>query len=504
MSYVNIEIYAGDFEYRLIADTAKNGTHTIKLPKPLTGFSDDAEISFVVADGSISVADSDINFRIGTEFTPPCYLEIEAGTAQSLIRVVLTDCKDGAQIYDIRETDNITVGVSLKETIAYTLEGRASINDNVYYTIKKNGSDAFIEPSSPLPIIFLNSKLIKTAAPLKYGAHISVLGLSVIYLGDSIAVYNPCGLVTTRLPAADDSALPEAAPREEIVFKRVARIYSGVRKKKFTVEQPESPAAEEKLPAALVIGPSITMGISMLASVGMSIMNSGNNTASIIMAASMLAGTALWPNLMRAYTKKAKIAKESERQRRYTAYLNGIESELEENAVKNLNALQFAAASAGDITGWIENKMLRRIWERSVSDDDFLKVRIGTGKIANPSEIGFPHTTYLNKDDILLQKSEEIRKKYKYLSGAPVTIDMKQTNSVGIIGMNVLVRFTAINIALQLAALHDSSELKMAFFYSGAHSKDFEWIKKLPHCWNEYMTFRYIAESQSESAVVVR
>jgi S-DNA-T family DNA segregation ATPase FtsK/SpoIIIE len=44
----------------------------------------------------------------------------------------------------------------------------------------------------------------------------------------------------------------------------------------------------------------------------------------------------------------------------------------------------------------------------------------------------------------------------------------------------------------------------MAFFLNGAASQDFEWIKKLPHCFNEDMTFRFVAETPNESSVVVR
>ncbi|MDF2859227.1 MAG: hypothetical protein K0Q87_5078, partial [Neobacillus sp.] len=62
----------------------------------------------------------------------------------------------------------------------------------------------------------------------------------------------------------------------------------------------------------------------------------------------------------------------------------------------------------------------------------------------------------------------------------------------------------AINMAFQLASLHDSSDLKMVFIYNEKTKKSFEWVKKLPHIWNNDMDFRFIAKDKDEVQTLFR
>jgi S-DNA-T family DNA segregation ATPase FtsK/SpoIIIE len=248
----------------------------------------------------------------------------------------------------------------------------------------------------------------------------------------------------------------------------------------------------------------VTMAVSTAASLSISVASSGANISSMAMAGSMLAGMLVWPAVSRKYEKSAEKRNEMLRTQKYENYLTYTEEKIAANIKDNLVVLNSSRASSMNVIDWIDNSALRRIWERSHYDSDFLSLRLGVGQIQNPSAIEAPKPNYLNTGDPLMEKADAIQEKYKSIDGAPFSLDLKKSNSVGIIGMKALSRALAVNMAVQLAALHDSAELKLAFVVDGTAKSDFDWVKKLPHTWNDDMNFRYIAQTKIEVGALFR
>lgn len=78
---------------------------------------------------------------------------------------------------------------------------------------------------------------------------------------------------------------------------------------------PPSPFTVDKTPAILTLGPSLTMSMVMLASLGVSVTNaiSGGELSTIVasgmMAVGMLLGSLMWPSLLRSYQKDEPLQK---------------------------------------------------------------------------------------------------------------------------------------------------------------------------------------------------
>ncbi|MDR1640829.1 MAG: type VII secretion protein EssC [Clostridiales bacterium] len=491
MGFIKACVASGGLLESVIVDTSRFGTISL----PLTGTNETLRLD--VGARGVEIASGEANYRIGSSFSPGACVEARIGKARALITVV--DMDKGYSIYGAFGT--VIVGCSSNHDIAYSLESKASLSQAPYFLIHMEAGKGHLEILTETPGVYVNGVLSAKTAQFRFGDEISILGLSIVNLGSSLAVSNPMGMTRVHLPMA--SGIAEAKPQEETVFKRIARIHGQEKTEKFVIEQPAQSASMQKLPAVLTIGPMITMAVSTAASLSMSISSSGSSAASLVMAGSMLAGMLLWPTVSRKFEESSLKKSEAVRTSAYEAYLSRMENTISENIKRNMLARNSSRVSSPNIADWIKNGTLRRVWERSVDDSDFLCARIGTGEVQNPSAIEAPKPNYLSIGDPLLAKAGEIAKKHETISGAPIALDLKASNSLGLIGMKALTRAMAASLASQLAALHDSGELKLAFVFDEAKT-DFDWVKKLPHVWSDDMSSRYIAQSKTEVQTLFR
>ncbi|MDR1559822.1 MAG: type VII secretion protein EssC [Clostridiales bacterium] len=498
MSWLRINCAANGRTISYPLDTEKHGTHTLFPPGC------DASMRIVVGENGVHI-DGAANYRIGGSLAPGSYAEVRLGETSAI--VTSTDTENGYEMYDIAGKDAISVGCSANHDIVYTLESKISLSQEPYLKIHKEHSEtnrAYIENLSRMDIVYVNGILAGKTAAFNFGDEISLLGLSIVCLGAEIAVSNPMGFTRVNLRKSDPVKRIYADQRAETIFKRTTRIYSAPKIEKYVIEQPAQPNVTQKLPAALTIGPMVTMAVSTAASLSISVASSGANIASMVMAGSMLAGMLVWPAVSRRYERSAEKRAETLRISRYENYLTYTEEKIAANIKANLIVLNSSGASSTNVIEWIDNNALRRVWERSYYDSDFLSLRLGVGRIQNPSAIEAPRPNYLNVGDPLMEKAGALQEKYRNIDGAPFALDLKKSNSVGIIGMKALSRALAVSMAVQLAALHDSAELKLAFVVDSTVKSDFDWIKKLPHTWNDDMNFRYIAQTKTEAAALFR
>lgn len=74
------------------------------------------------------------------------------------------------------------------------------------------------------------------------------------------------------------------------------------------------------------------------------------------------------------------------------------------------------------------------LFNRSPEDDDFLEIRLGTGRNRAVREIDYKKQEKLECTDELANKPGEIAEKYKYIDNAPVTVSLREKNAIGVVG----------------------------------------------------------------------
>ena len=138
-----------------------------------------------------------------------------------------------------------------------------------------------------------------------------------------------------------------------------------------------------------------------------------------------------------------------------------------------------------------------RLWERKIEDNDFLTVRLGIGKVPLEADINYPEESFKMEDDNLIDILHDVTKKSKILQGAPIVYSMAEKNISALISKNNDELMNMVkSFLIQLITFHSYEDLKIIFWISDR--KKWEFVKMLPHIWNDSREIRFFSDEYSE------
>lgn len=418
--------------------------------------------------------------------------------------VATSDIELDYKKYKIEKNTNIFIGRTPINDISFSFTDYVSREKHAVIRIDESG-DAYIEDLKRSIGIYVNGQRTYSYK-LNYYDEIYMMGLSIIYLGSYIAIRDlqvECGLPIME-------SFPLKSPKIEIkdagYFVTTPRILRSLDNDEIEVDAPPNPPTMDKTPAILVIGPSLTMSMVMLASLGVSITSalSGGNLptliASITMVVGMLLGSLLWPSLLRSYQKRSIAKEEKHRKTRYTAYIADIEKQLMSRAERSAHILNDSLSpSPESLCSLLDNESRRlRLWERSYEDVDFLAVRLGTGSRPFDVSLKIPRQGFQLYEDEMRELPAALSKKYGMLSNVPLTLDIANNRTIGIIGSKGNINTILNEVILNIIALHSYDEVKLIFVIPSRQVQEFEIFKNVPHLWSNDKKVRYFATKPDE------
>jgi len=359
---------------------------------------------------------------------------------------------------------------------------------------------------------FINNISIQSAV-LKPGDSIYILGLTIIIGSNFISVNNP----NNNVKLDSNAFRPYQQSKNDIradanekrleyeteYFYRSPRFKREIEKIIFRINAPPPNAIGEEVPMALLIGPSITMGMASVSTGLFAISNAVNNNniaaavPSIVMSCSILLGTVMWPIVTKRYEKKKRHKKERKRQKKYVEYLNDIEAQIQDECMKQSSILLENYVSVAECVDRIDKKQIN-LWERSKNQNDFLCFRVGLGEILLNAEINYPEKKFTLDDDNLEIILHELFDKPKILSNVPITVSLLEQYITSIIGERENCLSFSNGLILQLISFYGYDEVKTVFIYDEAESSALSYAKWLPHTWDNERSFRFIATNANE------
>lgn len=153
----------------------------------------------------------------------------------------------------------------------------------------------------------------------------------------------------------------------------------------------------------------------------------------IIISVTMFTVTLITSTVNYFRERKIRKQKEEKRQRVYTRYLKEKRVELQEIADKQRHVLDYHFPSFEE-SKYMAANLNRRIWEKTVGDDDYLYVRVGKSSIPSSFQIGDPGGDLANRDrDELLEEGETLKEHYSYIHDAPLSLSLA-SGSIGYVG----------------------------------------------------------------------
>ncbi|MBR6321734.1 MAG: FHA domain-containing protein, partial [Lachnospiraceae bacterium] len=341
------------------------------------------------------------------------------------------------------------------------------------------------------------------AASLKPGDCIYIMGLRIIVGKKLIAFNNPDCFVRISdklktfvpqqviLPAEDE----EYELNEESYFYRSPRFKRDVETAEIKIDSPPTSPIGEEMPIVLVLGSSMAMGMMSLVTLTTAIIN--GNVTSMVMGGSMMIGTLLLPMITKRYERNRRRKKENQRQRRYREYLQRISAEIMETGELQESILKENIITTAECETRIINRT-RTLWDRAMGQNDYLVLRLGSGDAMLDAEISYQERRFTIEDDYLQDELYSLCEKPKLLHNVPISYSLFENPISGVVGDRKRVVSFAQGLLIQLVTFYSYDELKLVFLVDPEEEQDFEFVKWLPHVWNDEKTFRFIATNETE------
>ena len=398
--------------------------------------------------------------------------------------------------YDISDKSEITLGKN--EGCDICIDDRFISADHA--VLYKNDGEWILTDKS-LNGTYINGVRIGGSLRLKMYDIIYSVGFKMVFLGDTIAL-NRKDIVRCRLKGICD---PEAAgnvsniSEDRELFSRSPRTVEPLFDDVIEIEDPPAPRKQRDQPLVFVIGPSVTMPLPILMS---TFINSQTNSSSPHSYLGIIASVGMsaligggWAIAHYRYNKKVIKEDEAFRVSAYREYILKNERLIRNKHSYDNSVLAGQYLSSDDIVMRLPRDNTF-IWNRNTGHKDFLTVRLGTGTVDFSEHIAVPKQRFSLVKDDMNELPHELYEKYKYIHGAVVTADLGNTNMIGMLGDKELVNSAAVNIMVQLSALHCYTDVRIAAFFNENEMSSFGWLRWLPHINSEDMKFRMIGCGQ--------
>ena len=276
-------------------------------------------------------------------------------------------------------------------------------------------------------------------------------------------------------------------------------------KEKIIIDEPPELLDENRRPTFLILGSTIAMGVMTMASLLTTIQSIARGEASIIeiivgvtSVIAMTLAMLIIPILEVKWDKKLSKRYEQKRQTRYKQYLKKKNNAINEIKEKQKQILYENFSPVDECIKIILSKN-HRLWERKISDDDFLSVRIGRGKVPLDIEISYPQEKFSMVDDNLLMELNELIDNSSYIDDAPVTVSLCKNNVTALVQKNENFTNKYIkNLIVQLITFHNYEDLKMVFLLNENTSEEWQYVKLLPHIWDNSKQIRFFADNYDD------
>lgn len=355
---------------------------------------------------------------------------------------------------------------------------------------------------------------------LANGDRISIFGLTIILIDKELFINNPFNRVTCNKNYFSISKYTNKLIKDydeedfndylnNDYFLRTPRILDLIDETRVTIASPEVSKKNRELPAALVLGSSLSMGMMTLITLVQTIDNlaSGrvelkNAIFSLFMSGTMLLTSVLIPILNRRYTVKIRELNEKDTITNYKKYIAKKMDSIEELLNRNRAILYKTYVSPEECMDIILYDH-SRLWERQIEDKDFLTIRLGIGDVPSGFIINYTQDDHIGITSETYDYMNMCIEKAKTLKEAPVLLSLVRKNISAIIYEDEKLKFRYIqNILLQLITFHSYDELKLVFLLKDNTDGKWDFAKMLPHVWSNSKDMRFFADESSKISIV--
>lgn len=255
------------------------------------------------------------------------------------------------------------------------------------------------------------------------------------------------------------------------------------------VEIPSPPSNQNKPEInwiSILLPPLVMIGASMLMVVLM------NRNPIYVMISIVTTSVTIFISLLNAAKQIKKYKKYvSTRKKKYLQLISDLRTELDIGRQQQIAAMNEINPSPEACLERLDNTD-SSLWERTPAHTDFLSVRLGIGSVPTTLKPKYQKAQFSLEVDPLQEEPEKLGKEFEMANNVPVCLDLIRSEISGIAGTREAVRELLKVIALQIITNHSYQDVKIVLIIKEEELKEWEWIKQLPHVWDDGSNIRFI------------
>ena len=372
---------------------------------------------------------------------------------------------------------------------------RNSVVSRQHASLHWNGRRWEIADNKSTNGVYVNGKRI-SRKELELGDVVFIMGLFIVMGTGYVIMNNANGRVALNSPHIrtisginESNIVFSEAPTERTdvgLFDRPPRKLIKLDPEPIEIEMPPMKLGANKLPLILRLGTPMIMGGQALIS--------GNYLSALT--------SMVMPSLTQGLTEKDRKEYEEKRKVRYREYLAEIEKELDQERRNEISVLNEMHPPLKQTCSFVTSK--NRLWERRKIDEDFLTVRVGKGTLPLIAERQYNKKKFELESDELETEMYEVAEKPINLENVPITLSLKNDFIIGIQGYEERIVDFVRNMIFQLAVTHSYDELKICVLANETYAQKLDFVRYLPHNWDDERSIRFFASTQDETQPIAK
>lgn len=398
--------------------------------------------------------------------------------------------KNYDRIIDISNSRVVTIGSVSNSNIV--LNSQYVQNDSI--ALQTKGKDLVLLINQTNCGVYHNGKKAKNKEIIKNGDFISIADFSFYYKNGKLMTE-----ASDRL-TANITFFDEKSKGQYPKFNRNTRIKTELNTDKIEVLDPPSKPQKPSGNIILQLLPALAM-IALTIVVRGFMGNSSNSSFIIFSVCSM--GLGIVTSVITMITDRKKYKTETaERIKKYNEYID-----TKRNAILNIRNEELSKLNEMFISPDVEvsnvEKFSGDLFDKTNTDKDFLRLRVGWGSVEAKRVVTYKKQERFETDDVLVNLPENLYNETKFIENAPVTLDLKNNNVVGVVGNNQANYSFAKNLVLDICSRHYHSDVAVYFLISEENVSLYsEWLRWLPHIYDKNTQVRRIVYNDNSKNLI--
>lgn len=435
--------------------------------------------------------------RITMQTRPPFQPRQEAVSLGSVVRV---DEASGTSLFVSRATGIATDKFVLPYDGVIRI-GRAESNDisiglpfvsGRHFQLRITDGSVRVEDLDSRNGLYLNGQRIK-ASSLKPGDELNILTVRIRMVNNTLQFENVGDSLKVNVTQARPQAAAQPAPQNKYLRHRLSpRIQDQLPQEPIILDRPPK-KGQEYHPNGSRIASMISMGAMAGTSLAMGMASPAlafARTVSLAASVYNMAASSKMDRQRREQMEEYNRRREEE----YKTYIEAQRARIMAVASEQRRILTEENPEPAQCLEMVKH-MDRRIWERMLSDRDYLDVRMGMGyeDLCVPIKNYAENRGLMMEDDELEDLCNSIAEENRVVDYVPARLKMRSTPTVGIVGNRDQAVHLVRNMLINLTALHCPNDVQLVGIFDNTERARWAALRWLPHIWDNSHQYRYLS-----------